>query len=407
MPRYRKWPVSFVFDEASRPSLTLGPGVRLHPTHHQLELSSDGIGPDLYARTRVIKPGACRKWAGFEADVTTPEGTSVLYRLSDGVVDRYWNAGANDWIVAAPNHWNTEAEIASHIDAWPSQSLGVVVNLSTTVPGHTSALRKVQLLYETDLVGLEDYVVRSFEAELREKLRPISIYAVRSTGQTTIDLGKLQTPYDVVGVDAVYNNALDPQHMSPLAGWSYAPDTKLLSLPAQPSGHVIEVRFAWRPEVVLNQSQDYTEIAQIPVILFDSVRIENKRRMPRGLRVINKATGHGFAFQEGYQADIRIPLVLFAASARDLHVLSEEASRFFANTRMLRVRGQDEYYPITVETDFDDGRSFASQNEVYSATIEARIRNAIFYPEDARPITAVLRVSVEMAAQQTMLAKEN
>ena len=400
MPRYRKWPVPIVFDESIRRSLTLGPGIRLHPTRHQLELAEEsggyGLGQDYFARTRVLAPNACRKWIGFFADEVTPEGTAIRYRLSDGVAERYWSAGAGDWIAAGPGDWNTEEEVAAHIDAWLSQSLSVVVNMSTTTPVRTPGLRGILLMYDTDVVALEDYVVRSFITELREQLRPISNYALKSSGQTTIDLGKLQTPYDVVDVDAVYNKTADPQRMRPLAGCTYAPDTKLLSLPAQPTGDTIEVRFAWRPDVVLTQSQDYTEIAQIPVILIDTVRVENKRQMSGRTCVINKATGHGFSLTEGYQADIRLPLVLFAASARDLHVLHEEASRFFANTRMLRVRGQDENYPVTVETDFDDGRSFASQNEVYSATLEARIHNAVFFPEDAQPITAVHRFVVEL-----------
>jgi hypothetical protein len=392
MPRYRKWPKSFLFEEPARRSMQFV-GVALHPERHRLELARPlggvyPIAPDLHARTRVTTPEACRKWCGFMAISKTPPGTDVRFRLNDGVIDRYWNSGANDWVPAAPNNWNTEIEIADHIDAWPTQALSVVIMLSTTDPTVTPWVSEVRLLFDTDLVSLEDYVVRSYIEALRENFRGVSIYAVKSTGQTSIDLGKLQTPYDIVDVDAVYNNAADPMHMHPLAGCSYDAGTKLLSIPAQPVGNTLDVRFAWRPHVVLMQSQDYTEIPRIPAIVVDGVDVVNRSVIRERPYVLNKGTMQGFAFDNGYQADLDVPLKLLCASSRDLHVMSEEASRFFANNPLIRVRGQDEFYPICDDGVFDDVSS-ASQKEMHSARVQARIRNAVFYPEDARPITGV------------------
>ena len=75
--------------------------------------------------------------------------------------------------------------------------------------------------------------------------------------------------------------------------------------------------------------------------------------------------------------------------------MSEETSRFFANNPMIRVRGQDELYPICDDDGlpFDSGAS-PGQKQIYSASVQARIYNAVFYPEDARPITGVLRFTV-------------
>lgn len=392
MPRYRIWPKSFLFEESARRSMQFA-GLTLQPERQRLEIARQlgemySLAPDLHARTRVTTPEACRKWRGFMAISNNPPGTDIRFRLNDGVIDRYWNSGANDWTPAAPNNWNTEIEVADHIDAWPTQALSVVIMLSTTDPKVTPWVSEVRLLFDTDLVSLEDYVVRSYIETLREKFRGISIYAVNSTGQTSIDLGKLQTPYDIVDVDAVYNNAADPMHMRPLAGCSYAPGTKLLSIPGQPVGNLLEVRFAWRPHVVLMQSQDYTEIPRIPAIVVDGVDVINRSVIRERPYVLNKRTMRGFAFDNGYQADLDVPLKLLCASARDLHVMSEEASRFFANNPLIRVRGQDEFYPICDDSVFDDVSS-ASQKEVHSARVQARIYNAVFYPEDAVPITGV------------------
>lgn len=392
MPRYRKWPKSFLFEEPARRSMQFA-GVTLHPERHRLELArplGEGypLAPDLHARTRVTTPEACRKWCGFMAISNTPPGTDVRFRLNDGVIDRYWNSGAGSWTPAAPNNWNTEIEVADHIDAWPTQALSVVIMLSTTDPKVTPWVREVRLLFDTDLVSLEDYVVRSYMDALTESVRPISIYQVKSTGQTSIDLGKLQTPYDIVEVDAVYNNTLDSVHMQPVTGWSYDVGTKLLSIPGQPTGHVLEVRFAWRPHVVLIQSQDYTEIPRIPAIVVDGADVINTSVVRENPYVLNKRTMQGFAFENAYQADIDVSLKLLCASSRDLHVMSEEASRFFANNALIRVRGQDEFYPVCDTEGFDDVSS-ASQKEIHSARVQARIYNAVFYPEDARPITGV------------------
>lgn len=401
MPRYRKWMKSFSFEDPARRTMQFA-GVTLHGQRQRLELSQlpNGLYPttaDLYARTRVTTPKACRKWAGFFCDCYTPRNaqgaTDVRFRLNDGLVDRYWNAGSSSWVVASPNNWNTEQEVADNIASWPTQALGVVLNLSTTNPQLTPYVREVRLMFETDLVTLEDYVVRSFIEDMRAKMRPISIMAVDSTGQTSVDLNKLQAPYDVVEVDAVYNNALDPDHMAPLTGWAFNAMTKLLSIPAQPNGHRIEVRFIWRPHVVLTQSQDYTEIARIPAIVVTDVQVYETRVIRNRPYVLNKGTGQGFVFEQGVQGDVSVPLMLIASSSRELHAMGEECARYFANTDLLHVVGQDEFYPIWPDTDYGDNSS-PSQKETFSARLQARIRNAVFYPEDARPITGVLRFEV-------------
>lgn len=403
MPRYRKWLKSFSFEDQDRVDVTLS-GTTVQPQRHRLEIKPVGgvypTSPGLLARTRVTTPSACRKWAGFfvlsetaKHRVTGAQVTDIRYRLNDGTIDRHWDEGSEAWVASAPDQWNTEQQIADHIASWPVQSLGVVINLRTTDALQTPYVTEVRLLFETDLIALEDYVVRSFVEELREKLRPISRYIVKSTGQTSIDLKVLQTPYDVESVDAIYNNEIDPNHMAPLTGWAYDADGKLLSIPAQPTGHELEVRFVWRPYVVLTQSQDYTEIARIPAVVVERVELLNTREIRARPYVLNKGSGQGFVFEEGQQSDIALPLRFVTASKYDLHALQEEAACVFANLKTLRARGQDDFYPIRLVAEYRDGGT-ASQKEIHSAGLQARILNAVFYPEDARPITGVLSFKV-------------
>jgi len=409
MARYRKMLKCFSFEEQFRRDMAeLNAGVRLHPKRNRLELTPIGgvvnegpypTDPDLHARTRLTTPEACRKWSGFFAILKNAKGsdgallTDVRFRLNDGVNDRYWNGGANAWVIAAPNNWNTEQEVADNIGAWPSQSLQVVINLTTTNESVTPFVEEIRLLYDTDLVFLEDYVVRSFIADLRENLRPVSVMKVDSTGQTTIDLNALQAPFDVVGIDAVYNDTQDPTHFAPLAGTAYDVNTKLLSIPTQPNGERITVQFIWRPNVVIRQSQDFVEIGKIPVIVVDDTTILNERVIRNRPYVINKGTGDGFVFEEGFQADIRLPLLYMTGGGRDLHALAEELAHYFAITNLLRARGQDDFFPYRIEGSFNDS-STPSQKELHSARLTVHVQNAVFYPEDARPITGVLRFSV-------------
>lgn len=404
MPRFRKMIKSFLFEESYRRDMVdLNSGVRLNPETNRLELTPIGGGSypttlDLFARTRLTTPEAVRKWTGFfvilnNVKISGNVVTDVRFKISDGISDYYWNTGANAWVVAAPNNWNTEQEVADNIDKWLNQSIQILINLSTQNESVTPYVNEVRLLYETDLVFLEDYVVRSFKEDLLENVRPISVIAFDSSGETQKDLSVIKTPYDIVGIDAIYNNTADEKHFSPLSGVTFNSTTKTVFFPTQPSGNRIEIRFIWSPYVVLTQSQDYTEVRKIPVVVFDDVSIENESVIRNRPYVINKGTGNGFVFEEGFQADIRIPLRIITSSRRDLDILSDELKRYFANTTFLRSRGQDENYTYRVSETFNDN-SVLSQKELYTGRLTVFIEKAVFYSEDAKPITGVKRFSV-------------
>lgn len=403
MPRYRKMIKSFLFEESERRHMAdLNSGVRLNPKANRLEITPVGTGYypttlDLHARTRLTTPNAVRKWAGFFAIIENKKVsgsvvTDVRFRLNNGTNDLYWNSGANDWVVASPNNWNTEQEVADHIESFSGQSIQVVINLSTQNEGYTPCVYEVRILYETDLIFLEDYVVRSFKEDLLENVRPISKHTFASSGETSVTLD-LQIPYDIIDVDSVYNDTTDPNHLSPLTGVSFNASTKVVTFPAQTSGNLVTIRFLWRPYVVLTRSQDYTEIAKIPVILIDDTSLENERIVRNRPFVINKGTGDGFVFEEAFQADIRMPLAIITAKKRDLHVLADELGRYFSNNNFLRSRGQDEEYPYRVEEVFND-QTIATQKEVFTGRLIVHIGNAVFYKEDAKPITGVRRFTV-------------
>lgn len=404
-PRLRQLIKCFPFQENERRSLTLGDGVRLNPKEHRLELELvDGSFPvgagaeDLKARTRLTKPESCRSWTGFFAVVenTKVAGvavTEVRFRLNDGTQDLYFNDGAQAWVPSSPGNWNTEQEVADNIDKFQSQSLQVVIHPVTTDKNFTPFVTEVRVLYQSDVEFLEDYV-GSFIQELRDNLRPIGHIEQDSDGAVLqFDLSKMKTPYDVVGVDSAYDLTADPERFNDL-GLSFDPATKIATLPSPvPAGNRILIRFVWAPEVVITKSQEYSEIAKIPVLVFEDVTVENKQTVRSRPYVINKGTGQGFMLDEGYQADIRIPFSLITSKHRDLHVLQSELDGYFSDNQLLRSRAQDDLFGLRVELAFDSDVS-ASQKELYTGRFLVRIVNAVFYSQDAKPITGVKRFSV-------------
>lgn len=400
--RLRKLIKWFPFEETFRKDITLGPDVRLNPRRNRLELKATAdqfpTTPDLFAKTRVTTPARVKNYIGFfvilrNKKVGTTQVTDVLFRLGNGTQEFYFNPGASAWIPASPNNWNTEQEVADNIASFPGQSLQVIINLSTQDPTLSPEVDEVRVLYEADLDSFqEEYVVRSFIEDLREQIRPIAEYAIESDGGT-IDLGNIETPYNIVDVDSAYDDTADPAHLVDLEP-TFDPGTKIVTLgTTAPLGNTVLLRFVYKPEVALTTSQDFTELAKVPVIVLDDVTLTNKTRVRPRPYVINKGTAQGFALEEGYQADIQIPLRLITDKAKDLDRLAGEVKRYFANTRLIRSRGQDDLFALTIIEPFDNVTT-ASQKEIHAGRLLATIRHAVFYPEDAKPITGVKRFKV-------------
>lgn len=398
---------SFIFEETFRADMAdLESGVRLHPKRNRLEITPNEDGtfptdPDLFARTRLTTPEACRGWKGFFAVSNNPKGpgnvvlTDIRFKLSDGATDYYWNSGANDWTPAALNNWNTEQEVADNIDKWPRQAMQVVVNLSTTDKNETPSVDEIRLAYDTDMVFLEDYVVRSLMDEMKSLVRPISRVSFKTTaaGQTVFSLGDIQTPYEIVDIDAVYNDTQDPIRFNPIDHVYDAVANTVTTTSGQGNNEVVTVMFSWQPVVTIRRSQDFSEIGKIPAIVISDQGIENRREIRARPYLINKSTGAGWVFENGYQADIRLSILFITGLLRDQHVMEQEIARFFENHSTLFVRGQDERYQVEVTRDFDDA-SVATKKELNTGRLTVLVRNAVFYPEDAKEITGVTSFAI-------------
>lgn len=404
MRRLKKLVKTFEFTEDKRSALTLGANVRLDPVNHRLELVATGgaypTAPNLFARTWLSTPEAVKAWLLFQAHYVNKKNaantivTSVRFRLSaNGTNDLFWNGSA--WVAAGASDWNTEAEIAAHIATFPvaARSIQVVINLATTDPTYTPEVYWAKVLWEGDIEFQEDYIYRSLVRTLREHVRPIGEFAVASTGGVTFDLDAMESQYNFVGIDAVYDLTADPNGLVDLFQ-SYNPTTHVVTLSSAPAaGHKVLIRFTYEPEVAVTTDQEYTELAKLPAVVVYNVESGVSRGLTAHDSVIDRTTGAGWQLAGGYTLDLEFGLEIVANKAKDMTRIGDELKRFFGGNVLLRARGQDELYRLWLLDEFKQ-TTVPNQPGVHSGRLRARIANAVFYAADAVPVTGVLGVQV-------------
>lgn len=392
----------FQFEERNRSRITLGTDVRLNPETHRLQLKETSAGTypttaDLYAKTWVTTPERVKQWLGFEALIAHPKDdlgqplTSAGYRLSDGTDEYWWDGGA--WVVNTTD-WNTEAEVALNIASFPAtaRQLQVVINLVTTDETVTPELEAVKVLYSADIEHQEDYVYRSLVRLLRNEVRPIGDYPIAlATTTDVIDMDDeypLETPYNVVGIDSVYDHTSDPDHNTDLL-LSYDAPTQVITLTsAVAAGNILWIRFIWEPEVAVTTAAEYTEVAKVPAIEISDVNLVDSAETGADDWVINKGDGSAVKVLGPLQADIEFTLRGLTDSARDQHRLADELKRFFRNNPIIKSVGMDEEFRLWLLTEYDMA-TVANRDEIQTGRLRGRIVKALFYERDAVDVYAV------------------
>lgn len=387
MRRLKKLITDHRFTERFRGVTILGANVRLNGVDSRIELvRTAGAYPtagDLFAKTRLLRPKTMKQVIGFEATAVTPPGTSVRFRLSgDGVEELFWDGAA--WSQAASGEWSTEAEVAAHIDAFPVAKRGiqVVMNLATTDPKATPFVTQVKVLWTSDIDFQEDYIVRGLIPYLRGGVTPIAEYQVASNGGTTVDMSVLETPYNITGIDSVYDITADPDMLvDTYVSWNGA--TKTITCAPAASGHQRFVRFIYSPVIALATDQEYSEVAKVPAINLEGVTLINRRPMcADGETVLNKAAGTGWKLTMGFQADIQVRLRVITDKGKDLQRTSEAISGLLETVKAIHSPGLDEDFTIKVESPYANDAQPA-QGGLHAGRITVRIVDAVFYLVDA------------------------
>lgn len=396
MRRLKKLITTHSFDHRMAAKAILGPNTRVAGDTYTLELAPTAgkypLAADLWAKTRLARPKSMKQAIGFEANVvhTAINGvlqTAVKYRLSsDGAEELFWDGA--DWSPAADGEWNTEAEIANHIDTFPmaNQAVQVILNLATTNPKFTPRVYWVKVLWTSDIEFMEDYVERSFIPALRAGVLPIADYIVKiAAPAATVSLAPIETAYTIAGIDAVYNLSTDPNKLTDIAGaWDAGAKTVALTVPAN-ADERIYVRFIYRLPVALTTDQDYGQVAKVPAIQLEDVYLANDADLIGDDSVLNKDQGVGWKLQFGTQADIIIAMRVITDKEKDAQRLSEALKAFFdTNTTLVSV-GYDEEFTVMVDRPYAHA-TIPSQAGLHGARITVKILKAVFYLVDAVPI---------------------
>jgi hypothetical protein len=310
--------------------------------------------------------------------------------LSDGTDEFWWDGGA--WVVNTTN-WNTEAEVANNITAFPiaSQKLQVVIQLSTT--RDTPRVKALKVLYASDVSFQEDIIYRSLVRSLRENVRPISDYGIdpqSAAPVTTLDLKNdfpLETPYNVVGIDSVYDYDADPDRLTDLLeGGSYDTNTMVITLgTALPAGNRALVRFVWEPEVAVTTSQDYHEVAKLPSLVLADINLVNVTERGEDDGVVNRDSGAATKVGGPLQGDVEVVLFGLTDKGVDHHRLSDELKGYFRNHPLLNSQGVDEEFSLWLIDEYDMQNPLTGSGgpDLHTGRAQFRIRDVKFYVRDS------------------------
>jgi hypothetical protein len=399
---------TFEFSEDVRRDITLSAGCRLNPATNRIELKANAAGVydtdplGFNFTTWLINPETAKQWLGFQAfevhprDVDADIATPIRYRLGDGTTEYHWNGAA--W-VASSTLWNTEAEVAAGMPAFPiaQQKLRITANLSTDDSRYTPALSAIKVLYATDVVFQEDLIYRSLVRSLRETIRPVADWPVTmlADGATfDLDSTKLDTPYNVTNVVGAYATDTDPNRLSNLLS-SYNPTTKVVTLVSPlTEGDELWLQFQYEPEVSTHTSRDYIEIGKVPAIVLSDINISSTFEVGRDDHIVlNKTSGASVRVPGPKQQNVDFVVRFLTDKARDLQRLQEAVREWIRANPLLRARGIDERYSLQALNHFD-GQGVSGDGEVHAGRIRLRVLKALFYDRPDEDAFATVRFTL-------------
>lgn len=397
----------FEFSEDWRHRVTLGVGARLNPEEHCVQLTPDAAGlypttANIRVATELATMSRLQAWLAFQAVidhqyVDNVQVTGAGFRLSNGTTEYWWNSTA--WVDASalPNNWNTEAEVANNIATFQKtlRRIVVITNLTTSDERYTPSLRTLKIAYNSDIDFQDDLIYRSLIPLLRAQVRPTADYPIEMVATSqTIDLSSdqyaLDTPYNIVGIDAVFNDTDDPSHFVDLLA-SYNANTKVITLTGNlAAGKQAWIRFIYEPEVYVTTSQDYSEIDKVPAVCLEDIQLVNAVELSQDDTVINVDTNQGVKVKAPTQGDLEIVLSGITDKGRDQQRLADSLKAFFANNPLLPSTGLGENYSLWLIDEYAMTTN-AGRKELHSGRLRFRIVGALFFLKPAEPVTGITR----------------
>lgn len=404
----------FEFIEKERSRITLGFGMRLHPTLQVLTLDDDDTGvfptdDDLRATSWTTEPLGLVRWVGFECVGEFPAGpdgdhpTRALFRLYDGTTYRFWNG--TTWAPITTDidgEWSTEEQVCAGISSWKevvaSRKLAVVVSLKSDDARVAPRVREVKLAWECDAELEEDIILRSLVRDMKEKIRASSDVIVTLEADTDeIDLAAipLDAPYEKRTVDAVFDEDADAAHITDLLE-SFDTGTMIATLAeTKAEGTNLWVRFTYEPVVAVTTSRDYDEVEKLPAVIIQdpSFATGTERAVPDS--VVNKATGDAIVVPAPIQGDVEFTLEFITDKKKDHLRLGSAIRRYFGANPLLRSRMLDEQFRLWL---LDEGRQTVPPSgdakDIIRGEMRARVCGVFEFHRPARAEKAILDFEV-------------
>lgn len=290
-------------------------GVRLKGVFNKWSRKNEfPLDTDITVRLPSWNPQAVKGWVAFQEVSVKPTGTAITWRVSDGTNDYWWSGVA--WAIITPldSEWNTEIEVSANLSTFPftQRTIQLVARLTTTDKNETPILRSFSLAILAQFDYWEDLILRSLVPRLRADFQFIvDFYAKLPSITDSFNVKNGATDFtpekgwDIVGIDAVYNDDSDPGHDIDLFD-TYNSGTGNVTMTGGDlaSGTGIFVRMKIQPDIIVNFAHvDYIEVPNTPVVVIENITIRG-RKVVAFRELIDKATEQGYRLQKPFHAEV-------------------------------------------------------------------------------------------------------
>jgi hypothetical protein len=379
--------------------------VRLDPEDHAFKLKPDAFGKfpldtDLWIKIPVINPLAHRQWLAIEPIFDAPTGTDIKGRLHDGTDEYYWDGG--DWVIAGATDWNNAPELNDNIPTFRGQAgsehkLGFVFNPTTVDDNVTPSLFMIKVLMDVWMDQQESWMVKSFTQALKSITAAADADYDTVAVTTTIDLDDLNLgSLNVVDVARVTDLTDDPEGFDDLLS-SYNPTTKVITLSTPvAAGHTLRLVLVYRPIVAITTQQDYTELAELPALLVENLRIVERKRSYEGTSMVPFGADDGWKMDGPDNMTFGGKLVVITDLLVDQQRLAMKVNQFFETNPQIHWLDLDEQLDLVLVTPYLSDYTANNLNDVWSGSMEFEVRNVPYYntPAVEEPIVKQANISL-------------
>lgn len=344
--------------------------VRLDPEDFRLKLKLQSdfrypVDADLNIRSQTFEPKSVRELLMIQVFGTFPGGTSAGFRIYDGTDELWWDG--TSWSIAAAGEWNTEDEVNQNLSAFDvsARTFAVVVNLTTTDNRYTPEIELIRILWDGPVDWHDDILIDSLIGMFQDELTYIGDAALPpvSSAVSSITLGDYLTKsnLNVVGVDAVFDDLTDPNHLVDLLS-GYDSGTGVITLNGSlPIGGIPFIRLFIAPEVAWSTHQDFEEVGKVPAIVLRDTRTIRSSKYPSwaGSGIVRKDNAEAWEISPPLRLTFEVTAELRTDSTREQHRLQEAFLRIFEEGPsteagpFLRSRATDRRFRIWLLEEFN------------------------------------------------------